>query len=559
MPKKLRVQLKEILSISLMGDAEILAGKNGIENEITSVNVMEVPDIIDWVRPGEFLLTTAYPLSTNIETLNSLIPMLKSRGVCGLGIKTKRYIDQVPEEVLNTANKLDFPIIRLPQEASFGDLIREILSYIVGEQTRLLEQINAFSDQVKAIMFQRGGMDEFARLIFSVVRSPLVITDDIFNRHTFYAGSEEWEAKLKNIVEKAVWEVEKAPAYSLNKVRVEQDVIDGENVRRITITTLYDNMQYGKIIIWDVDKRVTDGEIFTIQSESSLIALNTITRITIAERENVHRTNFIEQLLSEDPEIQGKAIADADFFNFRPDLEHQCIVLSLNKAKEKRTVRDDACLVRLISTVMLRIDQQLQRSYQFRYISANKSSEMVFVIDFENYWNDNNKEHACNQFTELLYTIAKREKVEDLAYIGVGTRVSDNLRLNESYLQAKHVVKVLENSNSNGMHIGSYEDLGLLKLFGQPELRKQFLEYADSILAPVYIYDENKHGQLLLTIKAYFDCGGNLKDVSEKIFTHYNTIVYRMNRIRDVLKIDLRDPETAFNIQLALRIKEILV
>lgn len=558
MPKKLRVQLKEILSISLMADAEILAGMNGIENEITSVNVMEVPDIVDWVRPGEFLLTTAYPLSTNIETLNSLIPMLKSRGVCGLGIKTKRYIEQVPEEVLNTANKLDFPIIHLPQEAAFGDLIREILSYIVGEQTRLLEQINTFSNQVKEIMFQRGGMDEFARLIFSVVKSPLVITDDVFNRYTFYAGSKEWEEKLKKIVEKAVWEVEKAPTYSLNEVRVKQDVIDGENVRRITITTLYDNTQYGKIIIWDVDKRVTNGEIFTIQSESSLIALNTITRITIAERENLHRSNFIEQLLSENPEIQEKAIADADFFNFRPNLEHQCIVLSLNKAKEKRTIRDDASLVKLINTVILRINQQLQRSYQFRYISANKSNEMVFIIDFENHWNDKKKEQTCNQFTELLFSIAKRERVEDLAFIGVGARVSDNLRLNESYIQAKHVIRVLDFSNNNGIHIGHYEDLGLLKLFGQPELRIQFIEYADSILAPVYLYDENKHGQLLLTIKAYFDCSGNLKEVSKKLFTHYNTIVYRMNRIRDVLKIDLRDPETAFNIQLALRIKEIM-
>ena len=57
-------------------------------------------------------------------------------------------------------------------------------------------------------MFQRGvWMNSPGDLLSR--RSPLVITDDIFNRHTFYAASEEWEAKLKNIVEKAVWEVEK--------------------------------------------------------------------------------------------------------------------------------------------------------------------------------------------------------------------------------------------------------------------------------------------------------------------------------------------------------------
>ncbi|NLE93431.1 MAG: PucR family transcriptional regulator, partial [Chloroflexi bacterium] len=39
---------------------------------------------------------------------------------------------------------------------------------------------------------------------------------------------------------------------------------------------------------------------------------------------------------------------------------------------------------------------------------------------------------------------------------------------------------------------------------------------------------------------------------------HYNTVVYRINRIRDILKIDLKDPETAFAIQFALKIRDLL-
>jgi purine catabolism regulator len=46
--------------------------------------------------------------------------------------------------------------------------------------------------------------------------------------------------------------------------------------------------------------------------------------------------------------------------------------------------------------------------------------------------------------------------------------------------------------------------------------------------------------------------------VSEILFTHYNTVVYRINRIRDVYGVDLRDPDTAFNFQLALKIRELL-
>ena len=111
MLKALKVRLRDILKVDLLAGAEVLAGGSGMDHVITSVNVMEVPDIADWVRPGELLLTTAYSLSKNIEALNTLLPIFSEKGVSGLGIKTKRFINELPESVIETANRLKFPII----------------------------------------------------------------------------------------------------------------------------------------------------------------------------------------------------------------------------------------------------------------------------------------------------------------------------------------------------------------------------------------------------------------------------------------------------------------
>ena len=97
MLKALKVRLRDILKVDLLAGAEVIAGETGMDNEITSVNVMEVPDIVDWVRPGELLLTTAYSISDNLEEFNTLLPKFSQKGVCGLGIKTKRYINELPE------------------------------------------------------------------------------------------------------------------------------------------------------------------------------------------------------------------------------------------------------------------------------------------------------------------------------------------------------------------------------------------------------------------------------------------------------------------------------
>jgi len=89
-------------------------------------------------------------------------------------------------------------------------------------------------------------------------------------------------------------------------------------------------------------------------------------------------------------------------------------------------------------------------------------------------------------------------------------------------------------------------------------LREDALKYAYEVLSPLEEHDEKHRGDLIETVRVYFQCGGNLKRVAEVLFTHYNTIIYRINRIRDMYGIDLRDPETAFNFQLALKIRELL-
>ena len=109
-----------------------------------------------------------------------------------------------------------------------------------------------------------------------------------------------------------------------------------------------------------------------------------------------------------------------------------------------------------------------------------------------------------------------------------------------------------------GEHYGFLEEMGISRLFGTPEIRADLLGYADQVIQPIQQYDTEHDGKLLETVQAYFEHGGNLRKISEVQYTHYNTIVYRINRIRDTLKIDLKDPETAFSIQFALKIRDLI-
>ena len=51
--------------------ARIAAGERGLDRIIQVVNVMEVPDILEWVHPGELLVTTMYPLRDDAAAITT--------------------------------------------------------------------------------------------------------------------------------------------------------------------------------------------------------------------------------------------------------------------------------------------------------------------------------------------------------------------------------------------------------------------------------------------------------------------------------------------------------
>ncbi len=68
-----------------------------------------------------------------------------------------------------------------------------------------------------------------------------------------------------------------------------------------------------------------------------------------------------------------------------------------------------------------------------------------------------------------------------------------------------------------------------------------------------------KSTELVKTLKAYFEYNGNLTRMSEKLYTHYNTILYRINRINEITGMNLDDPNDRLNLEIALKISELLM
>lgn len=169
MYKSSGIRVEELLNLDIMKDSKVLAGSGGLNNLITKVNVMEVPDIINWVEEGEFVLTTAYSMKDDLEGFKELIIHFSQKKIAGLGIKTKRYIKEIPQAIIDACNELDFPLIDLSYELSFSTVITTVLTEIVNSQTNTLSRIDSMHNKLIDIMLVNGGLKEIAKALYDKI------------------------------------------------------------------------------------------------------------------------------------------------------------------------------------------------------------------------------------------------------------------------------------------------------------------------------------------------------------------------------------------------------
>ena len=66
-------------------------------------------------------------------------------------------------------------------------------------------------------------------------------------------------------------------------------------------------------------------------------------------------------------------------------------------------------------------------------------------------------------------------------------------------------------------------------------------------------YDEGHRSPLVQTLRVYLDSHQNIADASRKLFIHRNTLINRLQLIKDLTHLELKDPNTALWLMLSCR------
>ena len=138
--------------------------------------------------------------------------------------------------------------------------------------------------------------------------------------------------------------------------------------------------------------------------------------------------------------------------------------------------------------------------------------------------------------------------------IGIGTTVSNLKDLARSFKEAQaalEVGKVFDTEKS----IVSYDNLGIARLIYQLPTT-----LCESFLREVFKRGsiENLDQETLFTIQRFFENNLNVSETSRKLFVHRNTLVYRLEKIKKITGLDLREFDHAIIFKIALMVNKYL-
>ena len=505
------VTVRDVLLLPSLAHAKVVAGASGLDRPVRAVNVMEVPDILDWVKPDELLLTTAYPLRDDPVALDALLPGLAERGLAGIALKPARYIAKIPVAMVEAADRHAFPLIELPAKASFNEIITSVLTVILNAQAARLQRSAAIHDRFTDIVLSGGGLREIAEALAELIGRPVGIVDA--------QGVTRWRTS------------DAAP--------LEGDAPERALVQPIQVG----GERYGAIVVARQDSELGPERLEAIEYASTVAALRQVQARAVAEADRRFQAVCLEELVTGHVTDRSVLMERAAAFAWDLAVPRAVLLAELDEvggrpfAALAGTAEEASVRHRLLEVANSSLGQSAIVWERSREIGALVAATGTAGL---------------RDAGAALQAEAARRLPGAVVSLGIGQAAPDPLDLHASYTQARRALSVGRWAHGAG-RLTTFDELGLDRLLvAVPAAEAE--AFCATTLGRLEAYDAARGTDLVATLDAFL-ATRNAALAARQLYLHYNTLKNRLTKIEELIGPFQDDPEHCLNLSLALRLR----
>lgn len=512
------LSVHDILEVLSDYKITVLAGARGLTTRfVQTCVVIDVPDAHLWVHGGELLITAGYLFSKNPLNLLPLIEGSALAGGAALGIKVGRFLGDLPKQVIELADKLDFPLLDIPPQVNHGDLITHVLAAIVNQRFRILSQSSTIQDYFLEQVVRGNPLENILDGFESYTNCPVQLIQDGVDLPNNSKGMKEvdFENDLSSRIDSLTlagrhvgslrFLVGREPSDEMAKVAL-------ANAKTALMILIQQNFA-----LRDAERRHSEGILQDLLFRRGLPGQDQLALVKMIGW--VHEGYALAALIK---------ISEHSLLNTKKNLDVQQICRS--------------CAYKVMARIKNTLVTELAGTAVFIlpvFESSNTAAKLFQIID------------------SIRMEVEKEYDVQLIASLG---SVKQNIsKVSESYVEARETLDVVERMQKF-KKIASWDDIDLERILVLIQGTDAGHKLVQKCLGPLILEDkkhESRVSGLVRTLDVYADKNWSMKEAAIELSIHYNTLKYRLQKIMNLIDLDLQNRQARIEISIALSLYNI--
>jgi PucR family transcriptional regulator, purine catabolism regulatory protein len=534
--------VRDALKRPVFKNAEVIAGKRGLNRRIRWVHILEVSEFGALINGEEMILSTGITFQSSEASPASYLKRLIDQNASCLCLEFGYYFHSVPPDLIEIADRHDFPLIIFREEIRFVDITQDLHSIIINQHYHMLQNLEALSREFHRLTLKPKGTYNILHMLYEKTKSPIIFLP--------------LKGKPTLVPEKNSKEQEELFRFLREKLKMNAGLSElDSHPRRFSIGEKKILMQPVKAMgqIWAYIGMICNRQPHRyddlILDWSSLAIAQDLLRKRYIEERRLHFEHvWVDDLLHRRiEEEQLHSHLGMEYNKLKGFNSIVCLIeFSHSQEPEPEPLLDLHEFIRYDFSLMTR---SIFEQYDFRaFITMNNGLITVIAFDLnpDKPWKTRLKQ-AVKQIQKA--DLGRKQDLE--LNIGVGRPYPGFTQVHHSYKEANQVL-MMNSEHQAGFLF--HEELGIFQLLLNLKDGENVLpSFIERYLGPLITYDREKGGDLLHTLKVYLDHDCSKKLAAEHLFIARQSLYYRLEKIKELLGEDVMSPENKLVLNVALR------
>ena len=546
------VTVRQILGLPALKEARLLAGEEGLDHRVSSVTVGEVPDIADWLSGGEMVLSTMFAVKGDVDRQREFCKRVMMADAAALFVKTTRFVEGMPSDVIDLANKRKFPIIEVPQGLRWTRLMQDATEVIINRQASQLEQSQSVHRSLLGVVIRGGDWKDLADEASNLLDRPVVILDTSLEVIAASGGRSLHASDLDGYLEASgAREALVAMAGGQTPVRLQREGSPSMFVLPIVAS----HKRLGYVCALTEAEELSATEILVLEHSATIAALQMAQDRVRFETEVRLKGDFVDDV------INGSATSDDSLLRrgafLGCDLSQGATVLLLGVDEFDGLVTrkglDQEELDKAVQQFFTRCSRFVSAAELSSLVSLKSGHVVIFVCG-----KTARDAGAMRRLATTLQSLGEPAGGLSVS-AGIGAFAADANLMDRGYQEALVALKVARKLGGPGSLL-HFNDVGTYRLLldiwerNPDEIRRLYEE----TIGKVDQYDTQNGTQLTHTLSVFFRNNENLTQTATDLFAHRHTIRYRLEKIGELTGLSVFQTEHKERLGLGLKARSLL-